>query len=150
MPPRGERCSTPRWSASSSTATRARRLGACASALVSRAARICTTSARAPSSSPPRSRSWRCAASTSIRGEVASLPAGAARVEQALDAIWGWFTGPLFLASIDLAAAARTDEELRAQLAPVEARLSQGTLLCCREMLAERPGGPQPRPARSR
>jgi len=71
-----------------------------------------------------------------IRGEVASLPSGEERVEQALDAIWGWFTGPLFQASIDLAAAARTDEELRAQLAPVEARLSQGTLLCCREMLA--------------
>jgi AcrR family transcriptional regulator len=71
-----------------------------------------------------------------IRGEVASLPAGEERVEQALDAIWGWFTGPLFQASIDLAAAARTDGELRAQLAPVEARLSQGTLLCCREMLA--------------
>jgi len=72
-----------------------------------------------------------------IRGEVASLPPGEERIEQALDAIWGWFTGPLFQASIDLAAAARTDEELRAQLAPVEARLSQGTLLCCREMLAE-------------
>lgn len=71
-----------------------------------------------------------------IRGEVASLPSGDERVEQALDAIWGWFTGPLFQASIDLAAAARTDEELRAQLAPVETRLSQGTLLCCREMLA--------------
>lgn len=72
-----------------------------------------------------------------IRGELASLPSGDARIEQALDAIWGWFTGPLFQASIDLAAAARTDEELRAQLAPVEARLSQGTLLCCREMLAD-------------
>jgi len=70
-----------------------------------------------------------------IRGELASLPAGDARIEQALEAIWGWFTGPLFKASIDLAAAARTDEELRAQLAPIEARLSQGTLLCCREML---------------
>jgi AcrR family transcriptional regulator len=77
-----------------------------------------------------------------IRGELASLPVGEARVEQALDAIWGWFTGPLFQASIDLAAAARTDEELRASLAPVEARLSQGTLLCCREMLAD---GPQDR-----
>jgi AcrR family transcriptional regulator len=71
-----------------------------------------------------------------IRGEVASLPLGDARIEQALDAIWGWFIGPLFQASIDLAAAARTDDELRASLAPVEARLSQGTLLCCREMLA--------------
>ena len=74
-----------------------------------------------------------------IRGELASLPEGDARIEQALDAIWGWFTGPLFQASIDLAAAARTDEELRAQLEPVEARLSQGTLLCCREMLADGP-----------
>jgi len=74
-----------------------------------------------------------------IRGEVASLPDGDARIEQALDAIWGWFTGPLFQASIDLAAAARTDEELRASLAPVEARLSQGTLRCCREMLAAGP-----------
>jgi len=71
-----------------------------------------------------------------IRGELASLPEGDARIEQALDAIWGWFTGPLFQASIDLAAAARTDRELRDSLAPVEARLSQGTLLCCREMLA--------------
>ena len=32
----------------------------------------------------------------------------AGRIEVALDAIWGWFTGPLFEASIDLAAAART------------------------------------------
>lgn len=71
-----------------------------------------------------------------IRGEVASLPPGDERIEQALDAIWGWFTGPLFQASVDLAAAARTDAELRASLAPVEGRLSQGTLLCCREMLA--------------
>jgi AcrR family transcriptional regulator len=72
-----------------------------------------------------------------IRREVASLPAGDERIEQALDAIWGWFTGPLFQASIDLAAAARTDEELRASLAPVERRLSQETLRCCRAMLAD-------------
>ncbi len=71
-----------------------------------------------------------------IRREVAALPPGDERIEQALDAIWGWFTGPLFQASIDLAAAARTDEELRASLAPVERRLSQETLRCCRAMLA--------------
>lgn len=71
-----------------------------------------------------------------IRREVAALPAGDERIEQALDAIWGWFTGPLFQASVDLAAAARTDEELRAQLAPVERRLSHETLRCCRAMLA--------------
>ncbi len=72
-----------------------------------------------------------------IRREVAALPPGEERIEQALDAIWGWFTGPLFQASIDLAAAARTDEELRASLAPVERRLGQETLRCCRAMLAE-------------
>jgi len=72
-----------------------------------------------------------------IRREVAALPAGDERIEQALDAIWGWFTGPLFQASIDLAAAARTDEELRASLAPVERRLGQETLRCCRAMLAD-------------
>lgn len=71
-----------------------------------------------------------------IRREVAALPAGDERIEQALDAIWGWFTGPLFPASVDLAAAARTDEELRAQLAPIERRLSHETLRCCRAMLA--------------
>ncbi len=71
-----------------------------------------------------------------IAREVASLPAGDERIEQALDAIWGWFTGPLFEASLDLAAAARTDEELRASLAPVERRLSHETLRCCRAMLA--------------
>lgn len=71
-----------------------------------------------------------------IRREVAALPAGDERIEQALDAIWGWFAGPLFQASVDLAAAARTDEELRASLAPIERRLSHETLRCCRAMLA--------------
>jgi AcrR family transcriptional regulator len=71
-----------------------------------------------------------------IRREVAALPLDEERIELALDAIWGWFTGPLFEASVDLAAAARTDEELRASLAPVERRLGQETLRCCRAMLA--------------
>lgn len=71
-----------------------------------------------------------------IRREMAALPTGEERIELALDAIWGWFTGPLFEASLDLAAAARTDEELRASLAPVERRLGHETLRCCRAMLA--------------
>lgn len=74
-----------------------------------------------------------------IRRQVATLPRGEERVEQALEAIWGWFTGPLFQASIDLAAAARTDGELRASLAPVERTLGRETLRCCREMLADGP-----------
>lgn len=72
-----------------------------------------------------------------IRRDVVSLPPGDERIEQALDAIWGWFTGPLFEASVDLAAAARTDQELHASLAPVERRLGQETLRRCREMLAD-------------
>ncbi len=71
-----------------------------------------------------------------FRGEVADLPDGDARVEQALDLLWSWFTGPLFHASVDLAAAARTDPELRASLAPVERALSGATLACCRQMFA--------------
>lgn len=71
-----------------------------------------------------------------FRGQVAGLPASDERVEQALDLLWSWFTGPLFHASVDLAAAARTDSELRASLAPVERALSQATLACCRAMFA--------------
>ena len=50
--------------------------------------------------------------------------------------IWGWFTGPLFAASVDLAAAARTDPELRASLAPVERAADAETLRLCRVMFA--------------
>lgn len=71
-----------------------------------------------------------------FRRQVDQLPRGEERTEQALDLIWGWFTGPLFQASIDLAAAARTDPELRASLAPVERALSIETLRLCRVMFA--------------
>jgi AcrR family transcriptional regulator len=71
-----------------------------------------------------------------FRGQVDRLPRGEERTEQALDLIWSWFTGPLFQASIDLAAAARTDPELRASLAPVERALSIETLRLCRVMFA--------------
>jgi AcrR family transcriptional regulator len=68
--------------------------------------------------------------------QVDQLPHGEGRVEAALDLLWSWFTGPLFHASVDLAAAARTDPELRASLAPVERDLNRTTLRRCREMLA--------------
>jgi AcrR family transcriptional regulator len=71
-----------------------------------------------------------------FREQVAELPAGEERVERALDLLWSWFTGPLFHVSVDLAAAARTDPELRASLAPVERALSIETLHRCREMFA--------------
>ena len=63
--------------------------------------------------------------------EVASAAGRAtSAIEQALDAIWGWFTGPLFQASIDLAAAARTDEELRASARAGRARGSARRRCC--------------------
>jgi len=58
-------------------------------------------------------------------------------VGRALDLFWHWYTSPLFYAFVDLAAAARTDEELRASLAPVERELSRTTLVIAREMFAE-------------
>lgn len=68
--------------------------------------------------------------------EVERLPAGPDRIGRALDLLWTWFTGPLFYASVDLGAAARTDPELRAALAPVERHLSQTTVVRSREMFA--------------
>jgi AcrR family transcriptional regulator len=71
-----------------------------------------------------------------FREQLEQLPAGNDRVERSLDLLWSWFTGPLFHVSVDLAAAARTDPELRASLAPVERALSIETLRRCREMFA--------------
>jgi AcrR family transcriptional regulator len=68
--------------------------------------------------------------------QVDRLPAGRKRVEAALELLWGWYTEPLFYASVDLGAAARTDPNLRASLKPVERHLNQTTLARCREMFA--------------
>jgi AcrR family transcriptional regulator len=69
-----------------------------------------------------------------FRRQVKSLPVGPHRVCDALDLVWGWFNGPLFHAAVDLAVAARTDDDLRASLAPVERDLDATTLRRCREM----------------
>lgn len=71
-----------------------------------------------------------------IGAEVAGLPRGQARIDRALDLFWHWYTSPLFHAFVDLAAAARTDAELRASLAPVERELGHTTLLIARRMFA--------------
>src|SRR5215468_7262921 len=44
----------------------------------------------------------------------------AARVSAAVDLLWESFTGPLFYVAMELRAAARTDDELRAALATAE------------------------------
>ena len=71
-----------------------------------------------------------------IQDEVDQLPAGEGRIEAALDLLWGWFTGPLFYAAVDLGAAARTDPDLRVSLEPIEQQLNATTLTRCREMFA--------------
>ncbi|GIU88893.1 MAG: TetR family transcriptional regulator [Acidimicrobiia bacterium] len=45
------------------------------------------------------------------------------RVDAAVDALWESYASPLFAAWVELAVAARTDPELRAELAPLEVRL---------------------------
>jgi AcrR family transcriptional regulator len=71
-----------------------------------------------------------------FRRSVNDLPDGEERVERSLDLLWSWFNGPLFLASVELGTAARTDPELRKSLVPVERDLNRRTLLRCREMFA--------------
>lgn len=62
-----------------------------------------------------------------IRAEAADLrlepPAG--RVGRVVDLLAGAFTGPLFVAALELWVAARTDPDLRAALVPLEARIGR-------------------------
>ena len=62
--------------------------------------------------------------SDSVRQAVADLPAdGAIRVRLGVELVWERFHGPLFIATMELWTAARTDPELRAALLPHERRL---------------------------
>ena len=48
-----------------------------------------------------------------LRAQAADLPLGEDRVSQAMDLLWETFRGPLFTATLELWAAARTDPELK-------------------------------------
>jgi AcrR family transcriptional regulator len=62
--------------------------------------------------------------SGSVRKAAAALPDDpAARIRLGVELIWERFHGPLFVASMELWTAARTDAELRAALLPHERRL---------------------------
>jgi AcrR family transcriptional regulator len=62
--------------------------------------------------------------SESVRKAAAALPDDpAARIRLGVELIWERFHGPLFVASMELWTAARTDPELRAALLPHERRL---------------------------
>jgi AcrR family transcriptional regulator len=62
-----------------------------------------------------------------IRAEAYALPARSLdrRVGPVVDLLAAAFTGPLFVAAIELWVAARTDPELRAALVPLEARIGR-------------------------
>lgn len=60
-----------------------------------------------------------------LRVEAEALPAGPRRLDRVVDLLAGAFTGPLFVAALELWVAARTDRELRAALVPLEARLGR-------------------------
>jgi len=60
-----------------------------------------------------------------IRAEAASLPSGARRLDRVVDMLASAFTGPLFVAALELWVAARTDEDLREALVPLEQRVGR-------------------------
>ncbi|MFC3503225.1 TetR/AcrR family transcriptional regulator [Micromonospora krabiensis] len=62
---------------------------------------------------------------TELRTEAEALPAGPQRLDRVVDLLGAAFTGPLFVAAIELWVAARTDPELRAALVPLEARVGR-------------------------
>lgn len=79
-----------------------------------------------------------------IKERAARLPAGGDHTGAAIDLLWESFSGPLFAVALELRGAARTDEELRAALAPAELEIrdricAQSRCLFGRE-LAAKPG----------
>jgi AcrR family transcriptional regulator len=79
-----------------------------------------------------------------IKERAARLPEGGARVDAVLDLLWECFNGPLFHVAMELRAAARTDDELRAALAVAErhvhARIVSQTRALFGEPVASHPG----------
>lgn len=60
-----------------------------------------------------------------IRAEAAAVPPGPRRLDRVVDMLASAFTGPLFVAALELWVAARTDPELRRALVPLEARVGR-------------------------
>ncbi|MET0237279.1 MAG: TetR/AcrR family transcriptional regulator [Kibdelosporangium sp.] len=71
-----------------------------------------------------------------LRDEITGalvLPTGAERVAEAIDLLWRGFSGKLSTAALELWVAARTDEELRRSMLPVDRALARSTLDIYRE-----------------
>jgi AcrR family transcriptional regulator len=78
-----------------------------------------------------------------IRTEAANLGGADRRLDRVIDMLAAAFTGPLFVAALELWVAGRTDPELRAALVPLEARLGREMHRLAADLLAAdetRPG----------
>ncbi|MDP3969398.1 MAG: TetR/AcrR family transcriptional regulator [Nocardioides sp.] len=64
---------------------------------------------------------------TELAAGAHDLPRGRRRTAAVLDMLAAHFTGPVFAAALELWVAARTDEGLRAAVAPLEARVGRET-----------------------
>ena len=66
---------------------------------------------------------------------------GRERIGAALDSMWETFNGPLFKAALELWVAARTDDELRAELVPTEHEIWEDILAAWAEVFGPRLAG---------
>lgn len=82
-------------------------------------------------------------ADTLVHEATALPPAPEERVPAALDLLWRSHSGPLFFAVMELWIAARTDPELRARLASVEAEVAVGVRAFCSALFARDPADPE-------
>lgn len=65
------------------------------------------------------------------------LPAGPGRLERGIDLLWEAYSGTLSTAAVELWVAARTDEELRRSLLPVDRALGHATLEFYRRLVGD-------------
>ena len=72
-----------------------------------------------------------------LQHEIERLPRGSDRARRALDLLWRLYSGPLFQAAVDLFAAARTDPELRENLARFERVIARETVRLCRDLFED-------------
>src|SRR4051794_2805650 len=72
-----------------------------------------------------------------LRSAVECLDGSADRIGGTLDLLWESHHGPLFRATLELWIAARTDDDLREELAPVERNVIASLYDCSRELFGE-------------
>jgi AcrR family transcriptional regulator len=78
-----------------------------------------------------------------FRRAFEALPPDVDRAAAAIDLLWPMVSGPTFYAWLELAVAARTDPELRSQLAPIGQRFSENVERWFRELFPP-PANPGP------